>query len=107
MNRIFFALLITSLVGSVASAAGDATAGQATYDRACKSCHGVSGLHNPSIAKAMKASMRDLGSGEVQSMSDAEMKKAVTEGFGKMKPIKSVSGTDLDNVIAYLRTFNK
>ena len=107
MKRVFFTLLITWLASSVASAAGDAAAGQATYDRACKSCHGATGQHNLSIAKAMKVTMKDLGSSDVQSMTDAEMKKAVTDGFGKMKPIKSVSGADLDNVVAYLRTFNK
>ena len=107
MKRIFLTLLVAALAVGAASAAGDAAAGQATYDRACKSCHGATGQHNLNIAKAMKVSMKDLGSSEVQSMSDADMKKAVSDGFGKMKPIKSISGADLDNVIAYLRTFNK
>jgi hypothetical protein len=31
------------------------------------------------------------------------MKAIITEGKGKMKPIKTVSGTDVDNVVAYVR----
>ena len=105
MKRTIFITLIASLATSVAVAQGDAAAGKATYDRACKSCHGPTGEHSMNIAKAMKVNMKDLGSADVQSMSDAELKRAVTDGFGKMRPIRSVSGTDLDNVVAYIRTF--
>jgi len=105
MKQAFWMLLIASLATSIASGAGDVTAGKAAYDRACKSCHGANGQHNPGIAKAMKVDMQDLGSSAVQSMSDADLRKAVTDGFGKMKPVRSISGADLDNVIAYMRTF--
>jgi hypothetical protein len=45
-----------------------------------------------------------LSSAEVQAHSDADLKKIITEGQGKMKPIKSVAGKDIDNVIAYVRS---
>jgi len=51
--------------------------------------------------------MKNLGSADVQAQSDADLKKAVTDGQGKMKPIKSVAGKDLDNVTAYVRTLKK
>ena len=35
------------------------------------------------------------------------MKKIVTAGQGKMKPIKSVSGKAADDVVAYMRTLKK
>ena len=105
MKRTLFLTLIALLAVSMASAAGDASAGKAQYDKACKGCHGAAGRHNPSIAKAMKVDMKDLGSGEVQSMSDDDLRKAVTNGVGKMRPIKSVSGVEVDNIIAYMRTF--
>ena len=88
-------------------AAGDATAGKAVYDKSCKSCHGASGAANPAIAKMMKVEMKDLSSSEVQGKSDADLKKIITDGAGKMKPIKAVTGADLDNVIAYVRTLKK
>jgi mono/diheme cytochrome c family protein len=107
MKKTFFTMLIALLATLTASAAGDATAGKATYNKYCKSCHGTNGQHNPNIAKVMKVEMKDLGSSDVQSMSDADLKKPITDGMGKMKPIKSISGADLDDVIAYIRTFKK
>ena len=37
-------------------------------------------------------------------MSDADMKKSITDGKGKMKPIKTVTGKSLDDVVAYVKT---
>ena len=91
----------------LALAAGDAAAGKALYDKSCKSCHGADGTANPNIAKMMKVEIKDLGSADVQARSDADLKKVVTEGQGKMKPIKSVAGKDLDNVIAHVRSLKK
>jgi mono/diheme cytochrome c family protein len=78
---------------------------QAIYDKACKSCHGASGAPNPAIAKMMKVEMKDLSSAEVQALSDDAIKKVITEGQGKMKPVKAV--TDVAAVIAYVRSLKK
>jgi hypothetical protein len=51
--------------------------------------------------------MKDLKSPEVQAMSDDDLKKVVTDGKGKMKPVASVSGAAVDNVVAYIRTWKK
>jgi mono/diheme cytochrome c family protein len=91
----------------LALAAGDAAAGKAVYDKACKSCHGADGTANPAIAKMMKVEIKDLGSADVQAHSDADLRKVITDGQGKMKPIKAVAGKDLDNVIAYVRSLKK
>ena len=99
-------LLVVATAG-LALAAGDATAGKAVYDKSCKSCHGADGTANANIAKAMKVEMKNLGAAEVQAHSDADLKKAVTDGQGKMKPMKSIAGKDLDNVTAYVRTLKK
>ena len=40
-------------------------------------------------------------------MSDADMKAIITNGKGKMKPVPSVSGGDLDNVVAYVKSLKK
>jgi mono/diheme cytochrome c family protein len=89
------------------SASADAKAGQAVYDRSCKSCHGPDGTPNPAIAKMMKVDMKDLKSAEIQAMSDDDIKKVITEGKGKMRPVSSVSGTALDDVVAYVRSLKK
>jgi mono/diheme cytochrome c family protein len=90
-----------------AYAAGDATAGKAVYEKSCKGCHGATGTANPGMAKAMKVDIKDLGSSDVQAMSDADLKKVVTDGKGKMQPIKSVTGKSVDDVVAYVRTLKK
>jgi mono/diheme cytochrome c family protein len=99
-------VLAALAVASGLAVAADVQAGKAAYDKACKSCHGVSGTPNPAIAKAMKVDMRDLSSKEVQASTDAELKAIVTGGKGKMKPVRSVASA-ADDVVAYVRTFSK
>jgi mono/diheme cytochrome c family protein len=96
-----YAISLLILPAGLALAAGDASAGKAAYDKACKSCHGADGTPNPAIAKMMKVEMKPLAA------SDADVKKVITEGHGKMKPVKTVTGKDLDNVVAYVKSFKK
>jgi ribosomal protein L19E len=55
----------------------------------------------------MKVDMKDLKSAEVQAMSDDDIKKVITDGKGKMKPAKTVSGAALDEVAAYVHSLKK
>jgi hypothetical protein len=55
----------------------------------------------------MKVEMKDLKSPEVQSRSDADLKKVITDGQGKMHAIASVTPAAADNVVAYIRTLKK
>lgn len=80
------------------------TEGKVVYDKSCKSCHGAEGQGNPGIAKMMKVEMKALGSKEVQAKSDDDLKKVVAQGSGKMKPVTSVSGKQVDDVVAFIRT---
>ena len=105
MRIILTALTLAGL--SAAASAADATAGHAVYDKSCKTCHGSDGTANPAIAKMMKVDMKNLGSAEVQAMSDDDIKKIVTGGKGKMKPVTAVSGGALDDVVAYVRSLKK
>jgi mono/diheme cytochrome c family protein len=100
-------VLIVALSFAAVCSAADAKAGKASYDKACKSCHGADGVANPAIAKMMKVEIKNLGSPEVQGMSDAEISKIITDGKGKMPPAHSVTGKSVDDVIAYVRTFKK
>ena len=90
-----------------ALAAGNAAAGKGIYDKTCKTCHGAAGVANPAIAKMMKTDIKDLGSAEIQAKSDADFKKIITEGKDKMKPVKTVAGKDIDDVVAFVRTLKK
>jgi mono/diheme cytochrome c family protein len=103
-------ILITFTAMTICSAgasAADAKAGQEVFTKSCKSCHGADGSGNPAIAKMMKVDLKSLGSADVQALSDGDLGKIVTDGKGKMKPVKTVSGTAVDNVVAYVRTLKK
>ena len=95
------------LTAALAFAAGNPTDGKVVYDRACKNCHGADGVANPAIVKMMKVEIRNLGSPGVQGMTDDQIKKIVTDGKGKMQPIRSVTGKSVDDVVAYVRTLKK
>lgn len=104
--RSLLIVLGLAAAGATAAHAADATAGKAAYDKSCKSCHGADGTPNAAIAKMMKVDMRDLKSPDVQAMSDDDLKKTITDGKGKMKPVASASGAAAD-VVAYMRTWKK
>ena len=109
MRRQITIALIFILVGAaplLVAGKGDAKAGKAAFDKQCVTCHGPSGEGKEAIAKMLKVTFRSLGSKEVQAKSDADLRKDVSEGNGKMKAVK-LSGKDLDNVIAHLRTLAK
>ena len=106
MRTIVISIALAALSAGAVFAA-DAKAGQGVFEKSCKSCHGADGTPNAAIAKMMKVEMRDLKSPEVQSRSDADLKKVITEGQGKMKPIASVTGASVDDVVTYVRSLKK
>ena len=97
--KIFVSTIILAVAGATATYAADAAAGKAVYDRACKSCHGADGSGNPAIAKAMKVELKDL-----KQSSDADLKKSVTDGIGKMHAVPSVNAAQTEDMIAYVRS---
>jgi len=105
MKLLTCTILLVAL--GAASAWAGADEGKAVFDRACKACHGADGAGNPTIAKMMKVDIPALGSSAVQSLPDADLKAVVTKGKGKMKPVASVTGNQVDDVIAFVRTLKK
>ncbi len=99
--------VVALVVAPVVWAGGNAEAGKALYDKKCASCHAKDGAGNPGIAKALKVELRHLGSKEVQGQKDEELKKFITEGTEKKKPIKGLSDQELADVLAYVRTLKK
>jgi mono/diheme cytochrome c family protein len=109
MNKLivtFLALMAT--VAGIALAA-DAKAGGETYNKTCKNCHGENGATpNAAVAKMFGVPIPVLTSQEFQTTkSDADIKKAITDGKGKMPAVKSVTGSSLDDVVAYVRSLKK
>jgi len=109
-NRLTFILLALAFTLAIAAApalAADAAAGKTVYTSKCQVCHAADGAGNQNLGKAMGVTLKPLGGADVQGMSDDDLKKVITAGKGKMKPVSGVSGADGDNVVAYIRTLKK
>ena len=107
MKRTGYAALFLALVASPAAfagGAGDATAGKGVYAKHCAACHGADGKGNDALAKMMKVTIPPMASKEVQGLSDADLSKVITEGKGKMPPMKTLSSADVANVVAFIRS---
>jgi mono/diheme cytochrome c family protein len=96
----FLPVCAVFLALGAAQAFGAAADGKAVYDAKCKMCHKPDGSGMP----AMK--MRALGSAEVQAKSDADLKKDITAGTGKMKA-QAVTDAQAADLVAYIRTLKK
>jgi cytochrome c5 len=100
-------ITVLTLVAATTAWAADAAAGKAVYTKKCKICHGAQGQGNPGMAKVLKVEIKHLGSKDVQKKSDDQLKKDITEGVGKMKPVKGLSATDVDNIVAFVRSLKQ
>lgn len=108
MNKLivtFLALMAT--VAGIALAA-DAKNGADVFNKSCKACHGEGGATpNAAVSKMFGVPIPVLTSPEVQAKSDADIRDVITKGKGKMPIAKNVTGSAIDDVIAYLRTLKK
>lgn len=110
MNRkVMVALVALALAAAPALLAGkgDPEAGKAVFQKKCATCHGKDGTGNERMAQMLKVEIRDLGSEEVQAKSDDALRKDITEGTGKMRPVKKLSPEDVANLVAYMRTLKQ
>ena len=87
--------------------AADAGAGKDVFAKKCASCHGAAGEGKETIAKMFQVEMKPLSGKEVQAKSDADLKKTILEGAGKMKPVKDVDAKSADDIVSYVRTLAK
>ena len=97
-----FALL---LVFGVAQAG--APEGKTLFGSKCQPCHGPNGEGKPAIAKMLNATMHPLGSKEVQAKPDADLRKMMTAGGGKMKPVTGLTDQQADDIVAFIRTLKQ
>jgi len=56
---------------------------------------------------ALKVELKPLSSKDVQAKTDADLRKVVLEGSGKMKGVKDVDAKGAEDVVAFVRTLKK
>jgi len=108
MKRLAFVLLSAAIALLViprahADAGPD---GAAIFKQKCAMCHGPDGKGQTAMGKSLH--LKDLGSEEVQKMTNEEMNKVIADGKGKMPAYKSkLDQASIDALIAFIRTLKK
>jgi cytochrome c oxidase cbb3-type subunit III len=85
--------------------AADLKAGQVSYERACKLCHGPDGKGVAAIFKALQApTMTDI-----TAKTEDELKVAIKDGKGKMPPVQPAQLPEKEkaDLIAYVHSLKK
>lgn len=80
--------------------------GETIFKTKCILCHGPDGSGNTPLGKQLQAA--NLGSKEVQKLSNAEMHKIVHDGRANMPAFaEQLSDQEINQVIQYVRQFGK
>jgi mono/diheme cytochrome c family protein len=104
MKSIFRASLVLLIVAfALSTCFADAAA---DYKAKCATCHGPDGKGDTAMGKTMK--VKDLGSPEVQSQSDADLATIIEKG---KKPMPAYEGKltkeQIDGLVKYIRSLKK
>ncbi len=111
-----YIVLALFLLGVSSTASADLNHGKELYTKLCVSCHGAEGKGDGPIGAALPADQkpRNFVDGTFKvSTDDAKMKDVIKKGgmaFGLsalMAPQPSLSDTDLDDLVAVIRSFKK
>ena len=101
-------LLVLASAAALAQAIGaNLTKGKNIYADKCLKCHGKEGRGDGPKAEDLEKKPADYtDKAKMSKLTDADLKKAVKEGKEAMPAYgKKLSDKDIDNVIAYIRTF--
>jgi mono/diheme cytochrome c family protein len=80
--------------------------GEEVFRSKCVLCHGADGSGNTPLGKQLQAA--DLGSKEVQKLTNAEMHKQIHDGRANMPGFADqLSEEQISQVIQYVRQFGK
>jgi len=103
MKHFLKAILAFLSLVMVFSAWSFADSGADTFKAKCAMCHGADGKGDTGMGKSLK--LRDLGSADVQSQSDADLSNIITNGKGKMpKYDGKLTPDQINDVVKFLRT---
>jgi mono/diheme cytochrome c family protein len=101
MSKLIRSQMVLAVVVCMASAAGFAQSGDATYKAKCASCHGAAGTPSAGMAKMM--GIKAASDPDIQKLTDAQMAAAIKDGKGKMKPIAGLTDDQIKDVVTYYR----
>ena len=104
--KIRTGLMLVAIAAATTMTAFAQGSGADTYKAKCAMCHGADGLGATPAGKAMKAT--SFKSPESIKASDADLIAITKSGKGKMPAYSSkLSGPEINQVVAYIRTLQK
>jgi cytochrome c6 len=99
-SKAIIGILVFSVLFSTCALA---QGGADLFKSKCAMCHGPDGKGETATGKTLH--VRDLGSAEVQSQSDADLTKIITNGKGKMpKYDDKLTKDQISDLVKYIRT---
>jgi mono/diheme cytochrome c family protein len=116
VRRIYTLAALGAALAALAmpARANEVETGKAVFEAKCQKCHGDDGRGNSSMAKLLKLKQpfTPLGTAEVQTKSDEELKKIAVNGVrtprAEMKPVKGgLSDAEAAAVVNFLRTLKQ
>jgi mono/diheme cytochrome c family protein len=103
MKNALSAIFVILTFAVVFSGVSLAQSGADLFKAKCAMCHGPDGKGQTATGKTMN--IRDLGSAEVQSQSDADLTNIITNGKAKMpKYDGKLTKDQINDVVKYIRT---
>jgi len=88
-------------------AKADVEAGKALYAKFCQKCHGAQGEGVPRMYQLVGAKIVPLSSPQTQGKSDADIKKNMLEGIGKMEVVEDLTPQQADKILAFVRSLGE
>ncbi len=102
--RITFVVLVFAMVISTSAFAADS--GADLFKAKCAGCHGPTGGADTAMGKSMH--IKDLGSADVQSKSDAQLTEIITKGQKPMPAYEGkLTGDQINDLVKYIRSLRK
>jgi mono/diheme cytochrome c family protein len=108
MKSVTTAILLALLAfpSALAWGQGDEAAGKELFMNQCSVCHGADASGKTAMAKSLGATIQDFRSKQVQSLTDLDIRRVITEGKGIMPPLGDLGTGNFTNLIAYIRSFS-
>ena len=100
-SQVVLAILI-ALAGTVSFAQ---SRGEVVYKTTCKMCHGVTGAADTPTARMLK--VKPVTDPDIMKLSDHQMFLSIKNRKGTMKPMPTLSDTQINDSIFYFRSFAK
>jgi mono/diheme cytochrome c family protein len=88
-------------------AKADVEAGKALYAKFCQKCHGPQGEGVPRMYQLVGAKLVPLTSPQTQGRSDADIKKNMLEGIGKMEVVEDLTPQQADKILSFVRSLGE